>query len=488
MPRPRRFHPRNLILLLLTLPGAFPAAQGPYPNVQISGRLSTIEPEEPSIAMDPENLLNLVVGTNIDRYFFSTDGGASWTAGRLDSSYGVNGDPVVVADPWGGFYYFHLSGNGGDSWLDRIVCQQMPSIGEPFTDGSFAGHDAYKDQDKPWAAVDPDSGTIYVTWTQFDEYGSADPNDITIIRFSKSTDGGETWSEAVRINEAPGTCLDGDTTVEGAVPAVGPEGQVYVAWAGPLGIVFNRSPDAGETWLDQDIRVADIPGGWVYDIPGIYRCNGLPVTACDRSRGPHRGTVYVNWSDQRNGTDDTDVWLVRSSDGGSTWSEPVRVNDDPPGRQQFFTWLAVDDWSGYLWIVFYDRREQVDNRTDVYLALSRDGGETFTNFRLSDTPFLPRDSVFFGDYTHLVARGGVVRPVWARLDQYQLSLWTARVDPRPGDTDGDLSVTSADAVLLAGFLAENVLQPMILPEFLDLNEDSRITATDLAILRSQLVD
>ena len=396
---------------------------------------------------------------------------------------------MVVADPWGGFYYFHLSGNGGDSWLDRIVCQKMPAIGEPWTDGSFTGYDEYKDQDKPWAAVDSVNGSIYVIWTQFDLYGSADPDNITIIRFSKSTDGGGTWSEPVRINEVPGTCLDGDNTVEGAVPAVGPEGRnLRGVGRSPRGIVFDRSTDAGETWLDEDIPVADIPGGWVYDIPGIYRCNGLPVTACDRSRGPHRGTVYVNWSDQRNGVDDTDVWLVRSTDGGSTWSDPVRVNDDPPGRQQLFTWMAVDEWSGFLWIVFYDRREQADTRTDVYLALSRDGGETFTNFRLSDTPFLPRDSVFFGDYTHLVAHGGVVRPVWARLDQYQLSLWTALVDPQPGDADGDLSVTSADAVLLAGFLAENVLRTMILPEYLDLNEDSLFIATDLASLRSQLAD
>ncbi|MEZ5146518.1 MAG: sialidase family protein [Bacteroidales bacterium] len=67
----------------------------------------------------------------------------------------------------------------------------------------------------------------------------------------------------------------------------------------------------------------------------INRCNGLPITVCDLSGGPNNGTIYINWSDQSNGEDDTDVWVVKSTDGGDTWSEPMRVNDDPPGKQQF---------------------------------------------------------------------------------------------------------------------------------------------------------
>lgn len=66
-----------------------------------------------------------------------------------------------------------------------------------------------------------------------------------------------------------------------------------------------------------------MPGGWDYVIPGLQRCNGLPVTACDLSNGPNRGTIYANWSDQRNGTNDTDVWLSKSEDGGNNWkSDP----------------------------------------------------------------------------------------------------------------------------------------------------------------------
>ncbi len=198
------------------------------------------------------------------------------------------------------------------------------------------GLNGTKAQDKEWGTIDRNNGNIYVTWTQFDDYGSSNPNHRTNIMFSKSTDSGATWSPAKRINEVDGDCIDSGNTVEGAVPTVGPNGEIYVSWAGPLGIVFDKSYDEGETWLDNDIFVSDFPGGWAFDIPGIYRCNGMPVTVCDVSGGPNHGTIYINWSDQRNGIDDTDVWLVKSTDGGETWSERKRVNDDPPGKQQFF--------------------------------------------------------------------------------------------------------------------------------------------------------
>lgn len=93
----------------------------------------------------------------------------------------------------------------------------------------------------------------------------------------------------------------------------------------------------------------------------VFRANGLPITYCDHSGRPYNGTIYINWSDQRNGPSDTDIWLVKSTDGGATWSQPARVNNDPPGKQQFFTWMTIDQVTGYLWFVFYDRRAHTNN-------------------------------------------------------------------------------------------------------------------------------
>jgi hypothetical protein len=266
-----------------------------------------------------------------------------------------------------------------------------------------------------------------MTWTQFDRYGSSASTDSTVILFSKSTDAGESWSNVLRINKKAGDCVDEDNTVEGAVPCTGPNGEIYTSWSGPLGLVFDKSIDGGTTWLPDDKFVTDQPGGWDYAIPGIYRANGLPVTSCDVSNGPYRGNIYINWTDQRNGTLDTDVWMIKSTDGGNTWGTVKRVNDDPPGKQQFFTWMTIDQVTGHLYFVFYDRRNYTGNQTDVYMAKSTDGGETFTNFKVSESPFTPSSSTFFGDYTNITAHAGIVRPIWARLSG-SMSIYTAIVD------------------------------------------------------------
>ncbi len=404
-------------------------------NILVSDEYS---PEEPSITMNPKNPLMLMAGANLRSYYFSDDGGMSWTRGELVSNQnGVYGDPCLITDTAGNFYYFHLANPSNGNWLDRIVCQRYDNTTNTWNDGSYMGLNGDKDQDKAWAVVDSATNTIYVTWTQFDQYGSNDTAKHSDIMFSKSSDMGDSWSPALRINEVRGDCIDSDNTVEGAVPAVGPDGEIYVAWAGPAGIVFDRSLDGGNTWLDHDIFVSDQPGGWDYNVPGIYRCNGLPVTCCDLSRSQYRGTIYVNWTDQRNGTGDTDVWLAKSTDGGNSWSNPIRVNDDAPGRQQFFSWMTVDGANGDIYIVFYDRRNYIDNHTDVCIARSTDGGETFQNFIVNLDPFNPVSQVFFGDYTNITAYDGFVHAIWTRADITSLSVWVTNIDFFVGTVEND---------------------------------------------------
>ncbi len=415
----------RILLTLLFIISTALRAGAQYPNVVIG---TSWQPNEPSICINPHNPQQVVAGGNIDNYYYSSDGGQTWTGGTMTSTLGVWGDPMILADTAGHFYFFHLSTGPGNQFLDRIVCQKSLNGGATWNNGSYMGLNNPKDQDKEWAVVEPSTNIIYATWTQFDTYGSASPADSSHILFSRSTDGGLTWSPAVRIDRYGGDCLDSDNTVEGAVPAVGPNGEVYVAWTGPQGLVFTRSTDRGLTWPAENKVITDIPGGWDFAIPGIYRANGLPVTCCDLSEGPGRGNIYINWSDQRNGETDTDIWFVRSDDGGTTWTAPKRINDDPPGRQQFFTWMTVDRQTGYIWMVFYDRRNHTGNLTDVYMAVSRDGGDTFTNFKVSESPFNPEASVFFGDYNNVSAVGNRVRPVWTRLENGNLSVVTALVD------------------------------------------------------------
>jgi hypothetical protein len=285
-------------------------------------------------------------------------------------------------------------------------------------------------QDKAWATVSPYTNEIHITWTEFDAYGSSALTDSSRILYSKSSDNGNSWSAPKRISFYAGDCIDSDNTVEGAVPAIGPGGEVYVAWAGPKGLVFQKSLDGGLTWLPKEQVIRPIPGGWDYNVNGLQRCNGMPFTACDLSSSAYKGTIYINWSDQQNGPNDGDIWLIKSTDGGNSWSQPVRVNDDQPGKQQFMSAMTVDQATGYVYVLFYDRRNfSTGTATDVYMGVSKDGGATFSNYKINANTFNPTGNVFFGDYIGISAHQSIVRPIWMQLEGGALSVYTALINP-----------------------------------------------------------
>ena len=401
-----------------------------YQNIRLDGPQS-FHPEEVTIAINPIDTDVLAGGANIDHFYFSSNGGSDWTESHLASNFGVWGDPCILFDSLGNIYYAHLSNPVTGWWIDRIVVQKSTDYGQTWNNGVGIGQNIQPQvQDKEWLAVDHTQsayrGNIYVSWTEFDDYASSNPNDSSRIRFSKSTDQGETFSDAITISDHGGDCLDDDNTTEGAVPAVGPNGEVYISWAGPLGLMFDKSLDGGDTW-GTDIFVSDIPDGWAFDVPGISRCNGMPITLCDISNSPYRGYIYICWGDQRNGVTDTDVFFSRSTDGGDTWSPALRVNDDNTTRHQFFPWMTIDPVTGHLWGVFYDRRNTTGLDTDVFMVKSTDGGQTFENFKVSESSFTPSSGVFFGDYTNITAWDGKIFPIWMRLHNDNLSVWTAPV-------------------------------------------------------------
>ena len=288
-----------------------------HPNVMVGDTYEerTAYPNEPSIVINPKNTDEMIVTTNgpIDNYYYSTDGGATWNmSGSYSFGLGLWGDPCVIADTSGNFYFFHLELLWANYTSYKIHCRRLSFAGDTLSSPSFIGYNEPKFQDKEWAAFDPLTNNLYVAWTEFDVYGSASPFDHSRILVSRSTDRGITWSTPDDVSQVWGNCLDDDETVEGAVPAIGPNGEVYLTWCGPEGIVFDRSTDYGETWLDEDIFVADNPGGWAFgpdEIMGVYRADGQCKTACDISQGLYRGHIYVVWSDEYNGSDDHDVWV-----------------------------------------------------------------------------------------------------------------------------------------------------------------------------------
>lgn len=384
---------------------------------------------EPSIAINPRNTNQIAAGSVLKGYHYSIDGGLTWTSKKMTSPYGVYGDPVLQFDQLGRLYYFHLADYSKGTHLDRIVCQTSNTVFGKFTSGTFPAPNGTKVQDKHWVVIDPKTNVLYMTWTQFDAYDSADPKDTSIIVFSKSLDRGKSWTTPKRISKFGGDCLDGDNTVEGAVPALGPNGEIYVTWTGPRGLMFQKSTDGGSTWMKEEKHLSKQVGGWDLQIPGFYRANGLPFLMSDMSNGPNQGNLYLNWCDQRNGDDNTDVWLLKSADGGDTWSEPIKVNQDQTKTHQFLTTMSIDQSNGNLHFVYYDRRKHTGNATDVVWTTSSDGGVSFKEETISQKPFTPSNRVFFGDYLGISAVNGHVRPIWPRMDEGKITLWTAIIDP-----------------------------------------------------------
>ena len=122
--------------------------------------------------------------------------------------------------------------------------------------------------------------------------------------------------------------------------------------------------DGGDIWTS-----ARVHQGLDFGIKGDLKLtqiavNSFPSMAVDRSGGAFDSTIYICWA-QRNqypAGSDPDIVLIKSTDGGTHWSSPVRVNDDliDNGKDQYFPWITIDQSTGYPMIVFYDNRETND--------------------------------------------------------------------------------------------------------------------------------
>ena len=380
---------------------------------------------EPSIAVDPTNTSNIYAGSVLDNFYQSTDGGKTWTTEKISSPYGVWGDPVIHADKSGRVYFFHLSDPEGTNWrsdqiLDRMVCQTKDGPKDSFNEGSFTAINGKK-HDKEWVAEHPTKGTIGLSWTQFDDYGTDDPDCKSTILFSESYDQGQSWSTPKVISNKRGDCIDDDGTAEGAVPAYGVKNAIYVGWALRDSLYVSRSLD-GRNW--QDVLVSTQFAGWSQNYEGFSRCNGMPITVVDHCpSSPYFGRVYLCWGDQDYSMGG-EIYFSYSDDAGGNWSPKKSISPDGGGSDQFLPWLSVDPTTGYLYAVYYDRRSLKGAATNTYLAISHDGGATWQEQQINVAPFTPNDAVFMGDYNHISAYDGVVRPIWTELSQGKKSVWT----------------------------------------------------------------
>jgi hypothetical protein len=265
------------------------------------------------------------------------------------------------------------------------------------------------------------------------------------------------FSEPETVPTANGRGNYGDT-------AIGPDGQVMVIYQdstigqGGSHIYTAVDPDGlgPAQFANPEFLAWSRVGGFDY-IPGQPNrsVDAEANLGWDRTGGPHSGRVHVIWTEEvKNESDNMDVMFQYSDDDGTTWSPPVRLNDDATENSQFNPAIAVDQVTGFVGISWYDARNdqgdggegdtdgEPNDDVQIWATYSTDGGVTFVpNFRVSEgtSNALGAESSFdYGDYTHAAFESGVFYPAWSDNSNstgenpdgtlHQLDLYMAKVE------------------------------------------------------------
>lgn len=402
-------------------------ANSQYKNIILDQNAETSRVVEPVIAINPRNTMNVVVASGLNTVYYTVDGGKNWEKAKVTSVYGAGGHAVVVCDNKGTFYYIHVAdsagvGNATEKSLDAIISHVSEDGGKTWDAGVPIGLNPPKNQNKPWADVNS-KGEVAVAWTQYDKYRTTESDCKSVIMLSTSSNG-KKWGKPLPLSNAPGGCLDDNNTVSGATPAISDDKKLFVAWATSGKIMLDRSFDNGAMWLSNDIEVAKQNGGSAVAIPGHQRVGGFPTIKIDRTKTAQKGILYLTYGEKAKDSDDTDVQFLRSSQFGDFWTSPMKIGEDKLNRPQFLPAMCIDQVTGYVYIVYYDRGEYEDNRTDVTLAYSTNNGTSFQTVRISEAPFSPDENPTLGDYISISAHKGTITPVWIRMDGDKASVVT----------------------------------------------------------------
>jgi hypothetical protein len=402
-------------LLFLLLSGSASFAQ--FKNIKLDEISSTDQRCEPGVAINRKNPNNIVATTGAKNIHYTLDGGLTWQV--------VNGfgNAVLASDDKGDIYSFYLAGEGKNG-LDQLRCQITSDGGKTWASGAAIGA-ASKEQYNPGVTIDA-KGNVWVAWTQFDNFKSEDDNCQSNILLSSSSNG-KKWSKPFQISQTPGNCKDDDNSVEGAVPAIGADGKAFVTWSNQDKIFLDRSFSGGGLWLTNDIGVGPQHGGWDMKVPGYERCSGKPILMINQNKSASQGTLYLVWADQRNGENDTDIWFMRSTNFGDNWTSPMKLGEDKNKRHQYSPWMTVDQSTGYIYVLYFDRDAYEDDQTDVILAYSTDNGSSFKSVKISETSFNPAGAALSGRFSAISAHKGIISPVWTRVDESKASVWTATI-------------------------------------------------------------
>lgn len=411
---------------------------------------------EVSIAVDASGQ-HVVIGYNDTRGFsenpitlsgvlYSQDGGRTFVdGGRLPSPgndiIGATRLPQVFGDPevkyLGGctFVYssiliakfsdttavqtmgLHRSTDCGKTWQGPFVITAATN-----PNGIVEEDEPADAADKEFMDVDPDTGRLMVSWSNFTP---AAPGGVEIrTAFSDNAKNGATptWSAGAIV---AATDADGQSSIPRFAAG---NGNAYVAWRRfpfpgtffGLGntVGFARSLDNGATWqaplnTSNEFFTMD-------QVLGNDRVNTSPSLAVDNSRGPRRGSIYLVYANNNSG-DGADIVFQKSTDKGLTFSAPVELNAAPgEDRPQWFPWVTVDSTTGRVHVFYYDQGiDSTGDLSEVSYVFSDDGGKHWSAaVPLTKRPFHAgwgndTGQPNLGDYNQAVSQRGELFAAYA---------------------------------------------------------------------------
>ncbi|MEO8209704.1 MAG: T9SS type A sorting domain-containing protein [bacterium] len=395
---------------------------------------------EPAIVKHPLNPLIMFVASytisnafRSEGVYFTTDGGQNWfgsdTCNSGGSTNNHGGDPGPVIDKDGRYILTHQGG-----FIVGMFSNTSTNLGTTWSNNTLI---ASGDQDKGTPGTDDVStsayfGRTYLVWTRF-------ISPFPIVS-SFTTNGGTNWSSINQVNVTPSGFVslgadikvnkDGEVCVCWAgVLLNSPQNEKFCGFA--------KSSNGGVNWLVNE-NIYEMNGVKTASLqPWNIRINGYPHIETDRTGGLRNGWIYIVTGEKNlapAGTD-PDVVFHRSTDGGNTWSSGVRVNQDPinNGKVQYFPAINVDD-NGGLNVIYYDNRNISSDSMDVYLSRSTDGGSNWRDYRINDHRFKPKTVTGAvgagnqGDNIGITSVGNKLWPVWMDDHTGVYQIWAATVD------------------------------------------------------------
>jgi hypothetical protein len=330
-----------------------------FPNVTQSETFSAANPDNPNeivVAYNDSRGRNFNP-INISGASVSTDGGTTFT--RLTQANGQSpfsntlGDPVALYNkPTATWFTIWLDAACGGQGLGGYK-STTPSNPNSWT--HFCVHNnSADDRESGWAdnnLTSPNLGRMYVSYNNFNIGGGA-------LFVAVSTDNGTTWAQhQITSGFVRDVQITGDT-----------DGTVYVAGmneggggtGGPRSNLMFRSTDGGSTWTNtytgpnftgpSDGTLCSSNSYFAAMFSGYWRHMGWGEPAA------LNGVVSYVYAQHGAGADPGDVYYIRSTDSGMTFSAPFKLNTDSTTRPQWQPNLSVSP-GGTLFAVWYDARE-----------------------------------------------------------------------------------------------------------------------------------